>query len=270
MKLSQSRTTVCGCFFVKKQSILSQCVFALFTIQWLCKVVSRLTQFLTTDTALPAYMAYPKFLLDMTDLGETAKLVYIVLLDRARVSQVKGGWTDENGNVFIFYPIRDLAKTIHKSEMSVKTALSALEKCGLILRKRQGVGKANRIYVKFPVDRNLSVRQTENCLPDGKKTVCHAERKLSGRYIERDNKKIDNRMSKAYGKFQNVFLSDDDISILQRMVPPYREYIERLSAYMQSRGKSYADHAATIRSWYLRDNPPPPARNYESEENESL
>ena len=77
-------------------------------------------------------------------------------------------------------------------------------------------------------------------------------------------------MSKAYGKFQNVFLSDDDISILQRTVPPYREYIERLSAYMQSSGKSYADHAATIRSWYLRDNPSPPARNYESEENESL
>ena len=96
------------------------------------------------------------------------------------------------------------------------------------------------------------------------------ERKLSGRYIEGDNKKIDNRMRKAYGKFQNVFLSDDDISILQRMVPPYREYVEQLSAYMQSSGKSYADHATTIRSWYLRDNPPPPARNYESEENESL
>ena len=79
MNLSQSRTSVCGCFFVKKQSICSQCVYALFTIQWLCKVVSRLTQFLTTDTALPAYMAYPKFLIDMTDLSETAKLVYILL-----------------------------------------------------------------------------------------------------------------------------------------------------------------------------------------------
>ena len=108
-------------------------------------------------------MAYPKFLFDMTDLSETARLVYILLLDRARVSQAKCGWADEHGNVFIYYPIRDLAKAIHKSEMSVKTALSALEKCGLILRKRQGVGKANRIYVKLPVDRNLSARQTENC-----------------------------------------------------------------------------------------------------------
>ena len=221
-----------------------------------------MTQFLTTDTALPAYMAYPKFLLDMTDISETAKLIYIVLLDRARISQAKGGWADENGNVFIFYPIRDLAKTIHKSEMSVKTALSALEKCGLILRKRQGVGKANRIYVKLPVDRNLS--------SDGKKTVCHMERKLSGNKNKENKLNESKRRSKAYGKFQNVFLSDGDMDSLRQTVPQLREYIERLSAYMQSTGKSYADHAATIRCWYDRDNPAQPSRNYDCEDDESL
>ena len=228
-----------------------------------------MTQFLTSETSLPSFLAYPKFLLEMTGLSETAKVVYILLLDRAKVSQTHEGWADEQGLIFIYYPIKDLAETIHKSEMSVKTALSALEKHQLILRKRQGVGNANRIYVKFPVDRNLSVRQTENCPPDGKKTVCHMERKLSGSKIKEKNNLV-KRMSNTYGKFQNVFLSDDDIAFLQRTVPPYREYIERLSAYMQSSGKSYADHAATIRSWYLRDNPTPPARNYESEENESL
>ena len=229
-----------------------------------------MTQFLTTDTALPAYMAYPKFLLDMTDLGETAKLVYIVLLDRARVSQAKCGWTDEHGNVFIYYPIRDLAEAVHKSEMSVKTALAALEKCGLILRKRQGVGKANRIYVKLPVDRNLSARQTENCPSDGKKTVCHMERKLSGNKNKESKTNKSKRRSKAYGKFQNVFLSDGDMDSLRRTVPSYIEYIERLSAYMQSSGKRYTDHAATIRCWYERDNPAQPSRNYECEDDESL
>ena len=228
-----------------------------------------MTQFLTFETSLPSFLAYPKFLLEMTGLSETAKVVYILLLDRAKVSQTHDGWADEQGHIYIYYPITDLAEAIHKSEMSVKTALSALEKKQLIFRKRQGVGKANRIYVKIPVDRNLSVRQTENCPPDGKKTVCHMERKLSGSKIKEKNNLV-KRMSNTYGKFQNVFLSDDDIAFLQRTVPPYREYIERLSAYMQSSGKSYADHAATIRSWYLRDNPPPPARNYESEENESL
>ena len=229
-----------------------------------------MTHFLTTDTALPAYMAYPKFLLEMIDLSETAKLVYIVLLDRARISQAIDGWTDENGNVFIYYPIRDLAESVHKSEMSVKTALAALEDHALILRKRQGVGKANRIYVKLPVDRNLSARQTENCPSDGKKTVCHMERKLSGNKNKESKTNESKRRSKAYGKFQNVFLSDGDITVLQRTVPSYIEYIERLSTYMQSTGKSYADHAATIRSWYDRDNLAQPSRNYDCEDDESL
>ena len=124
-------------------------------------------------------MAFPSFLLTMTELSDSAKIIYCVLLCRAQLSQKRDGFTDEHGRIFIYYPIKDLAEAVHKSEMSVKTALSTLEKHELIVRKRQGVGKANRIYVKFPVDRNLSVRQTENCLPDGKKTVFLMERKLS-------------------------------------------------------------------------------------------
>ena len=115
---------------------------------------------MTTDTTLPAYMAYPKFLLEMIDLSETAKLVYIVLLDRARVSQAKGSWADEHGNVFIFYPIRDLAESVHKSEMSVKTALSALEKCGLILRTRLPRDRQKTVLL---TERKLSVTWKENC-----------------------------------------------------------------------------------------------------------
>ena len=228
-----------------------------------------MTQFLTSETSLPSFLAYPKFLLEMTGLSETAKVVYILLLDRAKISQKHDGWADAQGQIYIYYPIKDLAETIHKSEMSVKTALFALEKHQLILRKRQGVGNANRIYVKLPVDRNLSAKQTESCPSDGKKTVCHMERKLSGSKIKEKNNLV-KRMSNTYGKFQNVFLSDDDIAFLQRTVPPYREYIERLSAYMQSSGKCYADHAATIRSWYLRDNPAQPSRNYDCEDDESL
>ena len=37
MNLSQSRTSVCGCFFVKNESILSQCVSFLLALQSPCK-----------------------------------------------------------------------------------------------------------------------------------------------------------------------------------------------------------------------------------------
>ena len=39
-----------------------------------------MTEFITTDTSLPPYMVFPRFLLDM-ELNETTKLLYMVLLD---------------------------------------------------------------------------------------------------------------------------------------------------------------------------------------------
>nr|WP_243035539.1 replication initiator protein A [Clostridium sp. AM45-5] len=46
-----------------------------------------MTQFLIKDTLIPPYMAFPRFLLDMEQLSETAKILYVLLLDRARLSQ---------------------------------------------------------------------------------------------------------------------------------------------------------------------------------------
>ena len=44
-----------------------------------------MTEFLTVDTNLPPYLVFPRFLLDM-ELNETTKLLYMILLDRARLS----------------------------------------------------------------------------------------------------------------------------------------------------------------------------------------
>lgn len=231
-----------------------------------------MTQYLSSGSRLPEYMSFPKFLLEMTSLSETAKIIYTVLLDRARLSQKKTGWADEYGHVFIYYPIKDLSAAVHKSNMTVKSALSALEEEQLIHRQRTGLGKASRIYVKIPLpeERNLSDREKGNCLSDGKNPVYHTDRKLSTSNNENSNNNRAKRMSKAYGQFQNVFLSDDDIASLRQDISNYQEYIERLSRYMHSTHKLYDDHAATIRRWYSKDNPTPPARKYERKENESL
>ena len=239
-----------------------------------------MTQFLIKGTLIPPYMAFPRFLLDMEQLSETAKILYVLLLDRVRLSQKNEGWVDERGRAFIFFPIKDLAETMHKSEMSVKTALAVLEKTDLIFRKRQGPGLPNKIYVKVPpeylvqTDRNLSSRQAENCPTDRKKTVSVTERKLSSSNKEKNNIKRANSESKdnrtAYGSYQNVFLTAEELSALQSEVPHYQEYIEKLSRYMASSGKQYANHAATIRSWALQDHPAPVRRTYECKEDESL
>lgn len=239
-----------------------------------------MTKFLTQDSLLPPYMAFPRFLLSKTDLNETAKILYTILLDRTRLSQKNDGWTDEQGHVFIFFPIKSLAETMHKSEMSIKTALNTLEKEKLIFRKRQGAGMPNRIYVKIPPEFLLqtegkpSFRETENCPTDGQKTISVTDRKLSGSNKEKNNIKKVNTRSKdkrtAYGSYQNVFLSEAELVALQKEIPSYQEYIEKLSSYMASSGKQYPNHAATIRSWVLRDNPAPVRRSYECKEDESL
>lgn len=68
-----------------------------------------MTDFLTADTNLPSYMMFPRFLLDM-EINETAKMLYIILLDRARLSQKNEGWSDINGHVFITLQLKHWQK----------------------------------------------------------------------------------------------------------------------------------------------------------------
>ena len=136
-----------------------------------------MTQFLQRDSPIPCFYAYPKFLLTM-DLSETAKMIYMLLLDRARLSMQNDDWQDEQGRVFIHYTIQSLATATRKSEMTVKNALKALEQQGLIYRQRQGSGKPNRIFVKVQTE-NCPTREAENCLTGGTTFDHLMERKLS-------------------------------------------------------------------------------------------
>src|SRR5699024_9448205 len=58
------------------------------------------------------------------------------------------------------------------------------------------------------------------------------------------------RTACAYGRYQNVFLTDEELADLQASFPTvWGQYIEKLSEYMASTGKRYQSHAATIRRW---------------------
>jgi len=57
----------------------------------------------------------------------------------------------------------------------------------------------------------------------------------------------------ARGRYGNVFLTEAEVAELQADFPAvWQEYIERLSEYMASTGKTYKSHAATIRRWPRR------------------
>lgn len=56
-----------------------------------------------------------------------------------------------------------------------------------------------------------------------------------------------------YGEYKNVLLTDEELSKLKAEIPNTQEYIERLSSYIASTGKSYKSHFATIRNWHRKD-----------------
>ena len=77
------------------------------------------------------------------------------------------------------------------------------------------------------------------------------------------------------GRYQNVLLSAGELSELQTDFPAvWQEYIERLSEYMASTGKTYKSHAATIRRWIADDRrkaaPPARDRDYTVREDETV
>ena len=80
---------------------------------------------------------------------------------------------------------------------------------------------------------------------------------------------------RAYGRYQNVFLTDEELADLQASFPTvWGQYIEKLSEYMASTGKRYQSHAATIRRWAGEDarKAAPPSRNrdYSVKEDETV
>lgn len=256
-----------------------------------------MSQYITKNCTLPPYMAFPRFLLENQNLNETAKILYTILLDRTKLSLSHMDWVDEIGRVFIYFPIKSLCEVMHKSDMSIKSALSALEKEDLIYRKRQGVGRPNRIYVKFPsttiVERKSSTIQKENITQDRKKIYHETEDKLSTKdkenfpsssnkpllpseiklstsnnNINNNNTNKINEQYNAYGSYKNVFLTLNEYTLLKKEIKECDKYIENLSRYIASTGKKYTCHAATIRNWAMRDTPK--KRTYECSEEESL
>lgn len=81
-------------------------------------------------------------------LPAEAKILYGIMLDKLDLS-VKNKWGDEKGRVYIIYTIEQIMEDMNCADQKATKLLDELEKkCGLIERKRQGLGKPNLIFVK--------------------------------------------------------------------------------------------------------------------------
>ena len=97
-------------------------------------------EFMTIDTPLPPCMPFPRALTGFP-VSSTAKVMYCRMLD----AMLSKGQEDENGILFVCFPVTAIAAVLSRSPMTVKRSLNELETAGLIMRVRQGVGEPNRI-----------------------------------------------------------------------------------------------------------------------------
>ena len=165
--------------------------------------------YMKEKTVMPPYLQFPEFLLELP-ISQTAKIIYMVLYDRARLSQ-KNKWLDENGQVYIIFPIKEICKKIGKGETTVKQALSDLDVAGLLKRKKGGYSQPNHLYIRIPFehpfsesDGKVSSISAENGPLISRKTV--SETVVSptpNKVIETSNKKQSNKTSTGSSYMNN-------------------------------------------------------------------
>lgn len=201
-----------------------------------------------------------------------AKVLYSYMLNRMGLSY-KNGWIDETGKVYIYYTIESVKEQFNCANDKATKIMNELDikaGIGLIEKKRQGLGKPNKIYVKDfmsiftdPKNRNVDIRKEELQTSDNQNSRDPINRGQDFRKIEPNYNNINNielskndfnKRKNSYGIYQNIFLSKleyDDL--VKELGSKLDEYINRLSTYMKANNRTYEDHKATLLNWYLND-----------------
>ena len=213
----------------------------------------------TGDESGTLSAATVKRLLDRGD-GDAA-LLYLALLRR-------------QGTV----PPRSLAGELRWDRGRIEaaeTALRELENAGLLTRVRQGWNQANRIFLQIPDRVQLSSRPEGNICPMDVQdsSPCMGQKSPASNtdteYKEHSKTERVASTRRRYGEFQNVFLSGEECTRLEAAYPgKAAEYIERLSRYMASNDRHYANHYATIKKRLDEDSKGRSAKNHTYDDNE--
>ena len=141
---------------------------------------------------------------------------------------------------------------------------------GLLERKRAGFSAANHLYVKVP----LPVVQFSDLMTAGKPPLISPEKRPTdsrktdlmtvgkpspnktniNNLIESQTMGASGEPPAAFGRYQNIFLSETEYAELKEDYPDRLErFIEELSQYIAATGKDYRNYAAAVRMWADRD-----------------
>ena len=102
-----------------------------------------------TDIQSVHHLQMPRWLFSdprYAEMSLDAKVAYTFLLNRFQLSR-RNGWVNDNGEVFVIFPRKALARELRICEQRVSAAFRKLAELHLIWEKRCGRGDANQIYL---------------------------------------------------------------------------------------------------------------------------
>ena len=108
---------------------------------------------ITVNSPALSYIPLPRFLLD-EEISNDAKLLYALLLDRASVSKLNG-FIETDGAIRVYFTVEQAQKKLRRSRQCTTKIFRELEDCGLICRKKQGLGKPAVITLNYPESAKL-------------------------------------------------------------------------------------------------------------------
>ena len=156
------------------------------------------------------------------------------------------------------YPLSSLAKDLGCSISSITRSFTELENAQLVERVRNGFSKPRRILLKVPhTTQNCAVTVCKNAEHDCAETSSMIAQKCTPNQRNKNNLKANHLIKTTdahltFGEYLNVFLTEKEYKQLKADFFGLDSLIDQLSAYIQSTGKKYADHAATLRIWAKR------------------
>ena len=120
---------------------------------------------LTTQSPAASYVPLPRFLLQdeaLRDISNDAKvLLYTLLLDRASISR-QNGYVEPDGTIRLYFTLEQAQMKLHRSRQSATRIFRKLEYSGLIVRRKQGLGKPALITLNYPADTKLIAKEGED------------------------------------------------------------------------------------------------------------
>ncbi|CAD2079727.1 replication initiator protein A [Phocicoccus pinnipedialis] len=83
-------------------------------------------------------------------LSNDAKIAYAILENRLSIS-IKNNWVDENGTIYFIYTNEKLMSFLNCKKEKLSKLKKELENANLLIQKRQGLNKPNKLYLMKPI-----------------------------------------------------------------------------------------------------------------------